>query len=348
MKNVYLSLGGRFSHRFIGLLSLFIVLSFAAVLLYCVASNSKSAFISIYEAEEHEFAYFIQEYNKNYRKEEYEERFKKFRDNLGFIRVMNKKNLGHVLGINEFADIDDEEFNSIYLKEMNAETDEIEYLEYSGNVLPNAVDWVAAGKVTPVKNQGACGSCYSFSATGVMEGVWAIAHNELLSFSEQQILDCSNSTGNAGCNGGYSYWALQYVLSNGGIANETTYPYRAAGGPCNSILAKNIAAKFSNAFIFYTYNSLAMMEAVSVQPISVSVDATMWRLYKGGIMTQGCGTSLNHAVLITGYNITEPISYWVVKNSWGTSWGMHGYVEIGMQPGLGVCGINTRIVYPIV
>ena len=253
--------------------------------------------------------------------------------------------------------MDFEEFSSIYLfpeepiPKMSLDEfkeSQIFNLNDAVNPLPATINWVSQQKVTPVKNQGKCGSCYTFAATGAIESAWAIHQNlsvSLPTYSEQQLMDCS---GNSGCNGGYAWLCLKYVVENGGLNSESNYSYKAVDESCNKTQEENHDVSITSYQNVTAFNYLSLMHAVTTQPVATSVEANaQWQLYKSGIITNNCGIALNHAVLITGYDTTN-VPYWTIKNSWGTAWGMAGYVNVGLSPGFGVCGINTRPVYPIV
>lgn len=316
-----------------------------------VLGDKKPSLLSVFEAEEREFQDFLERFKKEYKGDEYFQRARKFRDNLVYIRRFNSMQQTAVLGINKFADMSFAEFSSIYLRPEQPIKPTFNFPSYEVDPLPITVDWVAKNQVTPVKDQGHCGSCYSFAATGAIESAWAIFYNltsNLPTFSEQQIMDCSTRYGNQGCGGGYAWTSFEYVKNNTGINSEAGYPYTAKNGECNATLASHHIGNISDYKNVTAFNYIALKQAVVQQPVATSVEANLqWHLYTSGIITQDCGYALNHAVLITGYNTTS-LPYWTVKNSWGTDWGMSGYVHIGMLPGPGVCGINTRPVYPII
>ncbi len=202
-------------------------------------------------------------------------------------------------------------------------------LEFSPN---GDVDWTAKGAVTPVKNQGQCGSCWAFSATGVTES-WAKQKGNTVSLSEQQLVDCSASYGNHGCNGGWPSSALKYVRDHG-IASESEYPYKAKTLTCS---------KQGGSFKISGYASASgcsgILNALQSRPVSVTVDASNWSRYSSGVFSN-CGKSINHAVLLVGV-ISEN---WKIKNSWGTTWGERGYIRLASGNTCGVCSYAG--VYP--
>jgi len=303
------------------------------------------------QIDEQEFIDYISKYNKQYSEEEYARRFKIFRDNSAYVRVFNTQGKTWFLGVNEFSDMTFAEFKSIYTPHKIVQTDESENVHiFEDQAVPTQVDWTTKGAVTPVKNQGQCGSCWAFATTGPCESAWFIAGHTLTSFSEQQLVDCSSAYGNQGCNGGTMIAAMKYVLANGGITTEANYNYTATTGTCNKAKAKNIAASFSSYKVVAADNVDQMYIAVAQQPVRVEVEADQaaWQQYKGGIVSSDCGTAHDHEVTVVGYNQLSSPPYWKCKNQWGTSWGEAGYIRIAVVPGKGVCGIQMQPAYPIV
>jgi cathepsin L len=316
-----------------------------------IVRNNENKLMSILNAEEHEFHEFMAIYNKMYAtEEEYTHRFRVFRDNLAYIRVFNSMGDTMVLGVNEFADMDFIEFRSKYLTHRFPARQSENVESFEGLTAPTSVDWRTKGAVTPVKNQGQCGSCWAFSTTGSVEGAWFLAGHTLVSLSEQQLVDCSRAEGNMGCNGGLMDDGFKYIIANKGITTEANYAYTAKDGVCNKAKAEAVAATISSYTDVATNNPTALQNAVAIQPVSIAVEADQnaWQLYKTGVVTKNCGTNLDHGVLIVGYDTTGTTPYWIVKNSWGTSWGMEGYIEIEISSGPGVCGINMQPSYPVV
>lgn len=188
------------------------------------------------------------------------------------------------------------------------------------------VDWVSKGKVSKVKNQGSCGSCWAFSATGAIESFY-LFKGQSVTCSEQMLVDCSRSYGNQGCNGGWPSNALKYVAAKG-LASSSAYPYTGKDGSCKSVSA---SIKISGQKSFSGCSALS--SGINSHPISVAVDATNWSNYKSGVFSN-CKTSLNHAVLLVGVTSGN----WKIKNSWGTGWGESGYIRMSSGNTCGVCG----------
>jgi len=253
------------------------------------------------------------------------------------------------MGSNAFADLTWEEFRSnklgynaidnAHLRSKNAKPITLE------GPAAASVDWRTKGIVTPVKDQGQCGSCWAFSTTGSTEGAVAQKTGNLVSLSEQQLVDCSTAQGNQGCNGGLMDYGFQYIISNKGITSEASYPYKATG-PNTCTKGKAVAATISS-FQDVATTETALLAAVAKQPVSVAIEADQeaFQFYSGGVLTAACGTNLDHGVLAVGYGTDSGTDYWIVKNSWGASWGESGYIRL--VRGKNQCGIADAASYPI-
>lgn len=224
--------------------------------------------------------------------------------------------------------------------------------EHTNEILPDSIDWRDYDMVTPIKNQGQCGSCWSFSATGAIEGIYAKT-NKLTNFSEQQLIDCSVLYGNLGCNGGLMDNAFEYATDHY-MCSEENIPYEAKFDliinkcfNCNSIV------ELKGCVDVPTNNQTALKIAVSRQPVSVAIEADtdLFDDYEGGIISSSsCGTNLDHGVLIIGYGSENGEDYWLLKNSWGTSWGEKGFFRIKRddnEESPGICGIASTASYPV-
>lgn len=235
-------------------------------------------------------------------------------------------------------------------------------LEQQGGIhAASSVDWVAAGAVTSVKDQGQCGSCWSFSTTGALEGAYYTTYGKLPSFSEQQLVDCDNRQHGGkdmGCNGGLMDNAFTWIKKNGGLCSESAYPYVSgttqAAGTCQttcSVVQDSAVTSFTDVA---PKSDDAMMQALDQQPVSVAIEADQkaFQLYKSGVFTGECGTNLDHGVLVVGYGTQSGTDFYRVKNSWGTTWGDGGYIYFGRgsqyNSGQGQCGVLLQASYPSV
>ena len=228
------------------------------------------------------------------------------------------------MGVNQFTALSDVEFVATYLGSWPPTSEKIEIVADAAMVPANDVDWTGKA-VSPIKNQGQCGSCWAFSATGVIES-WAMMQENSWNLSEQQLVDCTRNYGNYGCNGGWPSSALQYVKA-GGITGENDYPYTARDGTCRMNGGNFKIPGFQSAT-----GCSALQNAIQNSPVSVTVDATNWSRYSSGIFSN-CGTSINHAVLLVG----SMGGNWKIKNSWGTGWGESGFIRLAGGNTCGVC-----------
>ncbi|XP_066601468.1 uncharacterized protein [Prorops nasuta] len=298
------------------------------------------------------FEDFIIKYNKTYETtQEKEDRFKVFRNNLKIIEnLRNNEQATAEYGITMFADIAPEEFRAKYMglrPELRKEN-EIPMLnaEIPNVQLPNEFDWRHYNVVTPVKNQGACGSCWAFAVTGNVEGQYAIKHKQLVSLSEQELIDCDKL--DAGCNGGLPDSAYRAIENLGGLELESDYPYEAENDKCH--LNKNKLKVRVVSAVNITSNETKMAQwLVNNGPIAIGINANAMQFYVGGVSHPYkflCSPkNLDHGVLIVGYGVksyplfNKTIPYWIIKNSWGPSWGEQGYYRV--YRGDGTCGLNT-------
>jgi len=294
-------------------------------------------------------------------------RFGVFRKNVDVIYAANREGNSFTVGVNKFADLTNAEFASKYLgyKVPNA-TELYGGAPYLGeHVLteepPASVDWTTQGAVTAIKDQGQCGSCWTFSATGALEGAWKIAGHDLISLSEQQIVDCDHSLlpPTMGCNGGSMGAAFSYVEKSG-LCLEESYAYEAATKSCRASQCSDGIPKGG----VTGWKGLApigrvipaslktMMSAVAQQPVSVAIEADkdVFHFYTGGVVTGDCGSMPDHGVLVVGYGTDASLgAYWRIKNSWGADWGEEGFVRIARgKGGKGECSVLNSPSYPVV
>ena len=307
------------------------------------------------------FLDFMDSHNKTYENDDLMYRFKVFSNNLKKIESHNIDSEWK-MGVNSYADMTAHEFrcatnHGCFVDEEGRHIGRgVRGLSGSckGTMPKNidvmdSIDWREKGAVTAVKNQGQCGSCWSFSATGAMEGAWAIATGNLVSLSEQQLVDCSLRYGNMACNGGLMDNAFKYAIDNG-MCTEEEEPYKGEKDSC----VKCSPQVFMKSCVDVTPNDQEeLLRAVSQGPVSIAIEADTryFQFYKSGVLdSSDCGTNLDHGVLIVGYGTEDGKPYWLVKNSWGPSWGEDGYVKILRSNSTndgGICGVAMQPSYPV-
>jgi len=310
------------------------------------------------------FADWVREFRVSFQDErEYAHRLSVWMDNDKLIAAHNA--LGNAssfrLGHNQFSMWTRAEYAARFLSpiDVSDHADEVEFnvREVDAVKAPASVDWVSAGAVTGVKDQGQCGSCWSFSTTGALEGAYFVKYGSLVSFSEQELVDCDGF--DAGCNGGLMDRAFRWIKLNGGLCTESSYPYVSGStqkaGACAKSACSSVAGSAVTSWVDVASDSQsAMMSAVAQQPVSVAIEADQaaFQLYKSGVFTGACGSNLDHGVLLVGYGTDDAASgvdYWKVKNSWGTSWGEAGYIRLqrGKAQTCDQCGVLCQGSYPL-
>ncbi|KAE8766575.1 papain-like cysteine proteinase [Hordeum vulgare] len=316
-------------------------------------------------------------------------RFEVYRSNMRFIEAVNAEaatsGLTYELGEGPFTDLTNEEFMELYTGQIleddqseDGDDDEQIITTHAGSIdglgthkgatvsanfsasAPRSIDWRKRGVVTPVKNQKQCGSCWAFPTVATIEGIHKIKRGTLVSLSEQQLIDCDYLDN--GCKGGLVTRAFQWIKKNGGITSTSSYKYKAVRGRC--MRNRKPAAKIVGFRKVKSNSEVSLMNAVANQPVAVSISShsSHFHHYKGGIYNGPCSTTkLNHAVTVVGYGQQQQngadsvhasapgAKYWIVKNSWGTTWGDKGYILMkrGTKHSSGQCGIATRPVFPL-
>jgi len=298
------------------------------------------------------FAKWQVKYNKIYStSEEASYRLKVFRDNFYTVKaITDEGNTDFQVGLNVMADLTRAEFLARYIA---GPLDESKPRNVRSFPKSNAdsVDWRTKGAVNPVKNQRACGSCWAFSANGAIEGLYHIKKGQLLDFSEQELVDCSTSYGNMGCNGGLMTYSFEYTRDNQ-LTVTSEYAYEAKDRQCRS--EGTTRHTVNTGYTDVTANDEDELQgAVEGQPTSVAVqaDSSVFQFYKSGVITStACGTNLNHGILAVGFENKHDTPHWICKNSWGNTWGDQGYVRIKKntsgKKGAGICGIAKMNTVP--
>jgi len=318
--------------------------------------------VGLTTASQDRFDDFVHTFGRNYATP-YEKEYRKkvFYESLRLIDAENAKDKPYKLGVTNFADLTFAEWRSQYLngyvKSSQRNVSSGVFSAPAGFVEPDSVDWTTKGAVTPVKNQAQCGSCWSFSTTGALEGAAFISGRPLTSMSEQNILDCD--TGGNKCGGGSMEQAFGWVETNG-VCTETSDPYvcqsqtsaQCTGSKCSSC-TKALNPGDVTGFTNVPQSEGGLEAAVAQQPVSVAIEAdkTVFQHYTSGVLTnEACGENLDHGVLAVGYGTDNGQKYWKVKNSWGTTFGENGYIRIekGSAEVGGECGIRKDASYPTV
>lgn len=333
------------------------------VLLSLVAISQAVSFFDVMKEEWHSFKL---EHNKNYDEQSDRFRFKIFYENRHKIAKHNQLYAAgkktYKMGVNKYTDMLHTEFvqtmngfNNTLRKLLREQGDQyvgVTFLTPENLVLPKSVDWRKNGAVTAVKDQGHCGSCWSFSATGALEAQHYRKTKVLVSLSEQNLVDCSAKYGNNGCNGGLMDNAFRYIKDNGGLDTEKSYPYEGIDDSCH--FNPSTIGATDRGFVDVPEGDEDKLKAAvaSVGPVSVAIDASheSFQFYTEGIYDEPeCNAeNLDHGVLVVGYGTdSEDHDYWLVKNSWGTSWGDGGYIKMARNSN-NQCGIATAASYPLV
>jgi cathepsin F len=300
-----------------------------------------------------EFSKFIHKYNKVYQSsEEYQRRFEIFKASMERSEQASEED-GATFGVTKFSDMTPEEFKGTVLMSKTAFPAEDQSVEpfLLNPSFPLDIDWRIKGAVTPVKDQGQCGSCWAFSATEAIESAWILkgfAKSNSINLSPQQLVDCDKEV--YGCNGGTTESAYNYLLKAGGQEGISYYPYTAKDGTCQ-FNASYINAKIQTFVKTGGNENNIQNNLVNYGPLSICVDAAHWQNYQSGVMRarQCCPfglCELDHCVQLVGYNATSSPGYWIVRNSWAADWGVDGYIHLEM--GSNTCGISRDSTWPTV
>eukprot|EP01133_Synstelium_polycarpum_P005725 gene5725-6621_t len=305
-----------------------------STLLLCVLMVTLASAASSFTETEYRSAFINWQsvHQKHYESQEFAQRYAIFKMNMDYVTEWNAKGSQTVLALNLFADISNQEYQRVYLgTRFDASALVVANSEHLSKVFASpTIDWRTKGAVTPVKNQGQCGACWAFSATGATEAAHFETSGTLVSLSEQNLIDCSLSFGNQGCDGGEMTNAFDYIISNQGIMSEASYPYTGVTGKsCHYDSALSAATLHSYTNVVSGSES-DLASKLNMGTVSVAIDAShnSFQLYQSGIYYEpACSTTdLDHAVLVVGYGTQGQSNYWIVKNSWSTSWGLNGFI----------------------
>jgi len=300
------------------------------------------------------FSQWRKEHNKEYSAEEAVHRFGVFMENVRWIHETNSKGLSYSVGINQFADLTLNEYRALLGTRVpkgglhtphhrrHSSTDKAKANP------PASWDWRQHNAVNPVQNQGQCGSCWAFTAGDAISGLWAIKTGLLFPVSVQEIVDCSGSQGNQGCNGGLPASAFAWVIANGGVCDWQEYQYTAEDGNCESTNCTNVA-RITGTVSITAGDEASLMPATYGQPVSLAVeaDSQSFQFYQSGVLDDpACGTNIDHGVTLVGWgtDATAKKDYWLVRNMWGASWGEEGYIRIVRNKNM--CGVAEAAAYP--
>uniref|UniRef100_A0A7S2YNG2 Peptidase C1A papain C-terminal domain-containing protein n=1 Tax=Entomoneis paludosa TaxID=265537 RepID=A0A7S2YNG2_9STRA len=298
----------------------------------------------------------------------FQQRLTTWMDNNAKIEEHNaQKDNTAVLGHNEFSDMTQDEFHRHFKLGQYSDASKVDvgrrrtqetvdkFQEMVPLTLPDYINWIQLGGVTKVKNQGSCGSCWAFSTTGSLEGAKFIKTGELVALSEQNLLDCDHE--DLGCNGGLMDNAFKFDEKAGGLCSEADYPYMARQGKTCMTNCTDVPGSLVKTFIDVPPgDEKALVSAVAMQPISVAIEASQFafQFYKTGVITDNsCGRNgnIDHGVLAVGYgsDLETGSPYFLVKNSWGGSWGEDGYVKLGRggTSEFGICAILKMASFPV-
>ncbi|CAL1298997.1 unnamed protein product [Larinioides sclopetarius] len=323
------------------------------VLFHIAASH----FLPIDEELDKEWIHFKTIFGKSYRNEEEELRRTIWQHTLRDIAMHNiEADLGmhsYRMGINQYSDMMPQELVGNAGEFFNERYPRLGpfWIPFYDDPVPEKLDWRDAGLVTPVKNQEPCGACWAFSATGSLEGQHKKKTGQLVSLSEQNLVDCSTVIVNNGCDGGLMSSAFEYIKTIDGEDTEKSYPYREEQGECE-FNPDTVAAKVTGYVELPSGDENALKETVaSVGPVSVAIDAghSSFTSYKSGIYYEpNCSSKqFDHAVVVVGYGTEDGTDYWLLKNSWGESWGMNGYMKMARNKN-NMCGVASKASYPLV
>lgn len=309
---------------------------------------------------QNEFMLFKKKFGKNYNTEEEDYRYHIFKRNAKYIEEINAKDLLFKLAIGPFADLTYSEFASNYLLPPSSHSQEFlsKILILRNNTIPAYKNWVEEGHISHVESQGNCKSAYAIAATGSIESARSIElYRKVIDLSVQETIDCNKLPDVNGCDGGIGYQVYNYYINQFCIFTEEHMPYKGEERKCNELFLEPYCTEgiLVDWKAVQPYNEVQLALAVNLQPTdsSIYVNENMQH-YSSGILTSEWCTvpdEVNQEILLVGFGNSEGTPYWIGQNSWGTDWGMNGYVLIQRDPnnvnGSGTCNIAYQSFYPI-
>ena len=309
---------------------LFIIACLIAAIVATPLTETQSQFL---------FTKFVEQYNKQYETREFFTKYQTFKNNLGLIVAHNAKESSFKMAVNKFADMTPEEFGKLMgLRTNIAQPTALAALQMPvTGVEVSPIDWRTKNVVNPVKDQGQCGSCWAFSTMSILESRSAIATGKLYDLAEQQLVDCAGSAGNYGCNGGLMTSGYEYLIKNKGACLTKDYPYTATDGKCKHCTPEVTLKSYKT----IAPTQQAHQEALQTGPVAIALAASSaaFQFYTSGVLTDCTDTEIDHAVSLVGWAASGNTKYWIVRNSWGPSWGSSGYINIAFANN--PCAITT-------
>jgi len=300
------------------------------------------------------FSSFRDSFEKNYKSSnEHEKRKDIFRHNMRFINSHNRKHLGYNLKLNKFADMTEKEVGQYkgLLDEPEGTYNggkkfKIPHIDFANTPMPKSLDWREYGAVSKIRSQGICGSCYAYAVTSAMESAYYLKTGTQIELSQQQIVDCTWGYGNRGCKGGYPYRALQWIMKHGGLATDDSYGrYLAQEGYCH-FKNVSIGAGVESYMNITSGNKTELKLALAMYgPVTILINTRpkTFKFYSSGVYFDGsCDDKVDHAAVAVGYGEDNGKEYWLIKNSWSTSWGRDGFMKIWTKNDN--CGVTKKAV----
>ena len=301
------------------------------------------------------FSIWKQQHGKSYNSlsEEFY-RLNVFLKNHQKLKELRNSDITYSVGLNKFSDLPEEEFLQMYAGYSNKSTrqrKEREVKTAAGFTAPSSIDWRKFNAVNPIRDQKNCNAGYAFASVAAFESGTRVSGYSLYEFSDQQVVDCSSSDGNFGCQGGDIGDAFEYILRVGGLENGLYYPFSGTAGTCKFDPSKKELPRVEDWYDVPKADCNGLMTAVAQQPVAAAVAASAMQFYQNGVFSSKfCGTSINHAVTVIGYGTDSTLkkNFWLVRNSWGEGWGEEGYIRMDrdVQTDTGICGICLAATYP--